>query len=77
MAPIKSVAIIGGGVSGLAAGGLLARNGIKVELIEASAKIGGSCSTTNVGGNNFSDGAKNIALPRMMATRSRSATACA
>ncbi|MCK6568519.1 MAG: NAD(P)/FAD-dependent oxidoreductase [Chloroflexi bacterium] len=66
MAPIKSVAIIGGGVSGLAAGGLLARNGIKVELFEANAKIGGCCSTTNVGGYTFNDGALYLALPSML-----------
>lgn len=66
MASIKSVAIIGGGVSGLAAGGLLARNGIKVELFEANAKIGGCCSTTNIGGYTFNDGALYLALPSML-----------
>lgn len=66
MTSIKSAAIIGGGVSGLAAGGLLARMGIKVRLFEANAKIGGCCSTTNVGGYTFNDGALYLALPNML-----------
>ena len=43
MTSIKTVGIIGGGVAGLAAGGLLARAGIKVTLFEANEKIGGCC----------------------------------
>lgn len=66
MTSIQSVAIIGGGVSGLAAGGLLARNGIKVALFEANTKIGGCCATTNIGGYTFNDGALYLALPNML-----------
>lgn len=66
MASIKTVGIIGGGVAGLAAGGLLARRGIKVKLFEANGKIGGCCSTTTVGGYTFNDGALYLALPNML-----------
>lgn len=66
MASIKTVGIIGGGVAGLAAGGLLARMGIKVKLFEANGKIGGCCSTTNIGGYTFNDGALYLALPTML-----------
>ncbi len=66
MTSIQSVGIIGGGVSGLAAGGLLARMGIKVRLFEANPKIGGCCSTTNIGGYTFNDGALYLALPNML-----------
>lgn len=66
MASIKTVGIIGGGVAGLAAGGLLARMGIKVKLFEANEKIGGCCATTNIGGYTFNDGALYLALPTML-----------
>ena len=66
MASIKTVGIIGGGVSGLAAGGLLSRMGIKVKLFEANEKIGGCCATTNIGGYTFNDGALYLALPNML-----------
>ncbi|MBP8000814.1 MAG: NAD(P)/FAD-dependent oxidoreductase [Chloroflexi bacterium] len=66
MTSIKTVGIIGGGVSGLAAGGLLSRMGIKVKLFEANEKIGGCCSTTNIGGYTFNDGALYLALPNML-----------
>jgi len=39
------VAIIGGGVSGLAAGVALARQGVRVKLFEANAKVGGCYDT--------------------------------
>lgn len=66
MAPIGKVAVIGGGVAGLAAGGVLARAGIQVEVFEANAKIGGCCSTTDIGGYSFNDGALYLALPGML-----------
>lgn len=53
MRKINTVAIIGGGVSGLSAGGLLARKGWKVKLFEANGKLGGSCANTNLGGTLF------------------------
>jgi phytoene desaturase len=63
---IETVGIIGGGVSGLAAAGLLTRTGIKVRLFEANGKIGGCCSTTNIGGYTFNDGVLYLALPDML-----------
>jgi phytoene desaturase len=66
MTSIKTVGIIGGGVAGLTAGGALARVGIKVKLFEANEKIGGCCSTTNIGGYTFNDGALYLALPNML-----------
>ncbi len=66
MTSIQSVGIIGGGMAGLAAGGLLARMGIKVKLFEANAKIGGCCATTDIGGYTFNDGALYLALPTML-----------
>ena len=48
MTSVGTVGIIGGGVAGLAAGGLLARAGIQVKLFEANDKIGGCCATTTM-----------------------------
>ncbi|MEJ2692381.1 MAG: FAD-dependent oxidoreductase [Candidatus Thiodiazotropha sp.] len=45
MAFSKSVAIIGGGVSGLAAACFLAGKGVSVNLFEANDKVGGSCNS--------------------------------
>ena len=45
MRPAETVVIIGGGLSGLAAGALLARRGFAVRLFEANDKLGGSCAT--------------------------------
>jgi phytoene desaturase len=59
----KTVAIIGGGLSGLSAGGLLSRKGFRVKLFEASDKIGGCCANTNIAGYHFNDGALYLVLP--------------
>ncbi len=66
MSKINTVAIIGGGVSGLSAGGLLARKGLKVKLFEANDKLGGSCANTNLGGYTFHDGALYLAFPGVL-----------
>ncbi len=66
MASINTVGIIGGGVSGLAAGGLLSRMGINVALFEANEKVGGCCTTTELDGYTFNDGALYLALPGML-----------
>ncbi|MFC5741778.1 phytoene desaturase family protein [Dyella tabacisoli] len=60
------VAIIGGGVSGLAAGIHLARKGIRASLFEANDRLGGCCSTTEVDGYTFNNGAMFIAVPRLL-----------
>ena len=63
MSKINTVAIIGGGVAGLAAGGLLSRRGLKVKLFEANGKLGGCCANTNLEGYTFNDGALYLPLP--------------
>ncbi|HEV2679056.1 MAG TPA: NAD(P)/FAD-dependent oxidoreductase [Rhodanobacter sp.] len=60
------VAIIGGGVAGLAAGIRLARQGMQVHLYEARDKLGGCCSTTDVDGYRFNNGAMFVAVPRLL-----------
>jgi phytoene desaturase len=62
----ETVAVIGGGVAGLAAGGFLARQGFQVKLFEANDKLGGSCATTTAGGYTFNDGALYLALPGLL-----------
>ena len=66
MSKIKTVGIIGGGVSGLTAGGLLSREGLNVRLFEANDKLGGCCANTELGGYTFNDGAMFLILPRIL-----------
>jgi phytoene desaturase len=60
------VAIIGAGLSGLAAGCLLARNGVAVRLFEANGKVGGCCATTTLEGFTFNDGAVYLPLVSLL-----------
>ncbi|HWK50181.1 MAG TPA: NAD(P)-binding protein, partial [Steroidobacter sp.] len=66
MSQIKTVGIIGAGLSGLAAGVALARRGIRVELFEAKEKLGGCCATTQQQGYTFNDGALYVAVPELL-----------
>lgn len=66
MGKINTVAIIGGGVSGLSAGGLLSRKGLRVKLFEANDKLGGSCANTEIDGYTFHDGALYLAFPGLL-----------
>lgn len=66
MSKIKTVAIVGGGVSGLSAACYLARNGVQVKLFEANEKAGGCCGTTETDGYAFSDGAVYLAAPAIL-----------
>ncbi len=60
------VVIIGGGVAGLTAANLLARNGLTVRVFEARNRSGGSCATTTLNGYTFNDGAVYLALPNIL-----------
>ena len=62
----KTVAVIGAGMSGLAAARLLCGKGVTVRLFEANDKVGGCCATSCVGGYTFNDGAVYLALPQML-----------
>jgi len=62
----NSVGIIGGGVAGLAAGIALLRQGAAVTIHEANARAGGCCTTTDVDGYTFNDGAMYVAVPEML-----------
>lgn len=62
----KTVAVIGGGLAGLAAARLLCLRGMAVRLYETNGKLGGCCATTRVGGYTFNDGALFLALPGML-----------
>jgi phytoene desaturase len=66
MLKTRTVAVIGGGLAGLAAARLLCLRGMAVTLYEANGKLGGCCATTRVGGYTFNDGALFMALPRML-----------
>lgn len=63
---VKTVGIIGGGVSGLTAGIRLAQNGIRVHLFEARSQLGGCCSTTTIDGYTFNNGALYLAIPGIL-----------
>jgi phytoene desaturase len=60
------VAIIGGGMAGLAAARRLAAQQVAVQLFESNDKVGGCCGTTRVGAYTFNDGAIYLALPGML-----------
>ncbi|MGE5471830.1 MAG: phytoene desaturase family protein [Bacteroidota bacterium] len=66
MAGNKTVAIIGGGMSGLTAAKLLCVRGVEVKLFEANGKVGGCCATTLLGDYTFNDGAIYLAMPGML-----------
>lgn len=66
MSTSKTVAVIGGGLAGLAAARLLCLKGMTVKLYESNSKLGGCCATTRVGGYAFSDGAQFLAFPGML-----------
>lgn len=66
MPKIKTVAVIGGGLAGLAAARLLCLKGMTVKLYEANGKLGGCCANTHIDGYTFNDGALFLALPGML-----------
>ncbi|WP_430388887.1 phytoene desaturase family protein [Dyella sp. 20L07] len=60
------VAIIGGGVAGLAAGIRLTSLGARVSLFESRDTLGGCCSTTDIEGYRFNNGAMFLAVPDLL-----------
>ncbi len=62
----KTVAVIGGGLAGLAAARLLCLKGASVKLYEANGRLGGCCATTRIEGYTFNDGALFLAFPGML-----------
>jgi phytoene desaturase len=66
MREVKTIAIIGGGLSGLAAGVALSRQGFRVKLFEANEKLGGCCANTRLKGYAFNDGAVYVAVPGIL-----------
>jgi phytoene desaturase len=63
---IRTVGVIGGGVSGLSAGGLLSRHGVRVKLFEVKDKLGGCCASTTLGGYTFNDAAGCLCFPGIL-----------
>lgn len=61
-----TVAVIGAGVSGLAAGIYLAQRGLDVTLYERADRAGGCCGTTELDGYRFNDGAMYLAIPGIL-----------
>ncbi|HJU99526.1 MAG TPA: NAD(P)/FAD-dependent oxidoreductase [Burkholderiaceae bacterium] len=62
----KTVAVIGAGVAGLAAGIHLAQRGLEVTVYERAERAGGCCTTTELDGYQFADGAMYLAIPGIL-----------
>lgn len=62
----SKVTVIGAGLSGLAAGIRLIRQGFRVTLLEANDAVGGCCSTSTVDGYTFNNGAMYVAMPGLI-----------
>lgn len=60
------IVVIGGGLAGLSAGIALLRQGRRVTLFEADVRLGGCCTTTQLDGFTFNDGALYVALPELL-----------
>ncbi|HEV7514902.1 MAG TPA: protoporphyrinogen oxidase [Thermoanaerobaculia bacterium] len=57
---VLDVLVIGGGISGLAAGFRLQRSGLKVAVLEASSRVGGAIATHSEGGWRFELGPNTV-----------------
>ncbi len=64
--PIRSVVIIGGGVSGLVAAAALAQRGLRIRLLETNPRLGGCCAQSAQDGFSFNDGPLFLAMPQML-----------
>ncbi|MDX2009847.1 MAG: phytoene desaturase family protein [Myxococcaceae bacterium] len=60
---MKRVAVIGGGIGGLTAAGVLARKGHQVTLFEATDALGGKAGTVSLGGLTFDTGPTVMTMP--------------
>ncbi|TGK06416.1 FAD-dependent oxidoreductase [Leptospira fletcheri] len=58
----KSVAVIGGGISGIAVAHYLREKGIRVQIIEAEDRLGGRMATASLRGRGIALGGKNIGV---------------
>lgn len=56
------IAVVGGGISGIAAAYYLQRRGARVDLFEAEASLGGRMATATLNGREISLGGKNIGM---------------
>ena len=54
------IAVVGGGVSGIAAAYFLRKRGFAPEIVEAGARLGGRAGSSSLGGKNIDIGGKNI-----------------
>lgn len=59
----KSIIVIGGGMAGLAVAARLAKKGHRVQLFEASSRLGGKCQTVDLQGFSFDIGPSLLTLP--------------
>lgn len=62
----KSVAVVGGGLAGLAAALRLAKAGLRVELFEAQAELGGRAQRLQQGGFSFDLGPSLLMMPEIV-----------
>ncbi|MGY0558417.1 MULTISPECIES: phytoene desaturase family protein [unclassified Lysobacter] len=66
MSATRPIGIVGGGVAGLATGIALLRRGLPVTIYEAADRPGGCCTTTELSGYTFNDGAIYVAVPEIL-----------
>jgi phytoene dehydrogenase-like protein len=65
MAEVKSAAIIGAGIGGIATAVYLAKNGYKVDIYEKNSSPGGRCGQLIRNGHRFDLGATMLMMPEI------------
>ena len=65
MTKVKSAAIIGAGIGGIATAVYLARNGYKVDIFEKNSSPGGRCGQLISNGHRFDLGATMLMMPEI------------
>jgi 1-hydroxycarotenoid 3,4-desaturase len=63
MSKARRVAVVGGGIGGLTAAGILARSGHEVTLFESNARVGGKAASIEVDGLRFDTGPTVMTMP--------------